>query len=172
GGRPSRRRHARAGPPRRGARLVQDRDREGRAAQSREADRRSEAERAGRLQMRTLRLVPAALALALAGCGVFGIGSSSDAPKPTALSPITSSVNLKAVWSASVGKSGGYQFVTEIEGGRVYAAAADGTITMLEEDNGRLFGRIDAKRKLSGGLAVEDGKIIVGTLKGDVLAID
>lgn len=122
--------------------------------------------------MSALRLVPAALALALAGCGVFGIGSSSDAPKPTALTPITATVTPKAVWTAQVGKALGFQFVPELEGGRVYAMSGDGNITMLEEDTGRVVGRIDAKKKLSGGLAVEDGKIIVGTLKGDVLAFD
>ena len=43
--------------------------------------------------MTAQRLLPASLALVLAGCGVFGIGSSSDAPKPTPLAPITATVN-------------------------------------------------------------------------------
>jgi outer membrane protein assembly factor BamB len=123
--------------------------------------------------MSALRPLLAALALALGGCGVFGIGSSSDAPKPTPLTPIASpSATPKAVWTTQVGKALGFQFVPEIEGGRVYAAAGDGNITMMEEDTGRVVSRIDAKKKLSGGLAVEDGKIVVGTMKGDVLAFD
>lgn len=115
----------------------------------------------------------AALALALSGCGVFGIGSSSDAPKPTPLTPIANATaNPKAVWTAAVGKAQGFTFVPEIEGGRVYAANADGVVAMLEEDTGRPVGRIETKSKLSGGLAIEEGKVIVGTMKGDVLAFD
>ena len=112
-----------------------------------------------------------ALALGLAGCGVFGIGGG-DAPKPTPLTPIESSVPMKASWSVSVGKAQNFSFLPELEGGKVYAAAADGSITMIDEDSGRVAGKIDAKRPLSGGLAVEDSKIIVGTIKGDVLAFD
>jgi len=112
-----------------------------------------------------------ALALGLAGCGVFGIGGG-DAPKPTPLTPIESSVPMKASWSVSVGKAQNFSFLPELEGGKVYAAAADGSITMIDEDSGKVAGKIDAKRPLSGGLAVEDSKIIVGTIKGDVLAFD
>ena len=116
-------------------------------------------------------LAACTLALGLAGCGVFGIGGG-DAPKPTPLTPIESTVPMKAAWSVSVGKSQGYSFLPELEGGRIYAAAADGGITMIEEDSGKVSGKIDAKRPLSGGLAVEESKIIVGTGKGDVLALD
>jgi outer membrane protein assembly factor BamB len=123
--------------------------------------------------MIALRLALAALPLVLSGCGVLGIGkAASDAPKPTELKPITASVTPKAVWTTQVGKALGFSFVPEIEGGRVYAVAGDGNITMIEEDTGRVVSRIDAKKKLSGGLAVEDGKIIVGTMKGEVLAFD
>jgi outer membrane protein assembly factor BamB len=119
------------------------------------------------------RLAAGSLALALAGCGVFGIGSSSDAPKPTPLTPIANeTAKPRAIWTASVGKSLGFQFVPELEGGRVYAASGDGVITFLEEDTGRPVGKVDTKAKLSGGLAIEDGKLIVGTLKGEVMAFD
>jgi outer membrane protein assembly factor BamB len=119
------------------------------------------------------RLALAALAAAsLAGCGVFGIGRSSDLPKPTPLTEIKSTVTPKAAWTVSVGKSGGFVFQPELEGGRVYAAAADGGITQIDEDSGRVVNRIDTKRKISGGLAVEESKIIVGTTKGDVVAYD
>jgi outer membrane protein assembly factor BamB len=114
----------------------------------------------------------AALALSLAGCGVFGIGSNSDAPKPTPLTPIEGGLALKAAWTVPVGKAKGYAFMPELEGGKVYAVGADGVVTMIDEDTGRVAGKIETKRELSGGLAIEEGKIIVGTLKGDVLAYD
>ncbi|QJR11744.1 Outer membrane protein assembly factor BamB [Usitatibacter rugosus] len=117
------------------------------------------------------RIAGCAITLGLAGCGVFGIGGG-DAPKPTPLTPIESTVAMKAAWTTPVGKALGFSFTPEIEGGRVYAAAADGGITMIEEDTGKVVGRIDAKRPISGGLAVEESKVIVGTSKGDVIAFD
>jgi outer membrane protein assembly factor BamB len=111
-------------------------------------------------------------ALVLSGCGVFGIGRSSDLPKPTPLTEIKATVTPKALWSVSVGKSGGFLFQPELEGGRVFAAAADGMVTLIDEESGRVVSRLDTKKKLSGGLAVEESRIIVGTMKGDVLAFD
>jgi outer membrane protein assembly factor BamB len=127
--------------------------------------------------MRALRIAAAVMALAaLPGCSwsplvAMGIRSAPAHP-PTPLAPITSSVSPKAVWTASIGKSGGFSFRPDVEGGRIYTAAADGTISMLEEDTGRLLGRIDAGRKLSGGVEVGEGRIVVGTLKGEVIALD
>jgi outer membrane protein assembly factor BamB len=122
-------------------------------------------------------LVAVALALATAGCGswnpLVAIGWKSEpANKPTPLAPITASVTPRAAWTASVGKSGGFNFRPAVDGGRVYAAAGGGTITILEEDTGRVVSRVDTKKRLSGGLEVSDGKVVAGTLKGEVFAID
>ncbi len=122
--------------------------------------------------MRLARLAALLAPAALAGCGVFGIGSSSDAPKPTPLTEIKATVTPKAAWSVSVGKSAGFGLQPDLEGGRVYAAAADGTVSILDEDTGRVVTRFDAKKKISGGIAVEDSVILVGTIKGEVLAFD
>jgi outer membrane protein assembly factor BamB len=58
------------------------------------------------------------------------------------------------------------------QGGRIYAASGDGNITILDEDSGRVITRIDTKKRLSGGLEVGEGKIIAGTIKGEVVAYD
>jgi outer membrane protein assembly factor BamB len=117
------------------------------------------------------RLAVASLALALAGCGLWGIGGD-EAKKPMPLAEIKPAVTPKTVWTASVGKGRDHRFQPEASAGRVYAAAEDGTVTILEEDTGKLVARLDAKKKLSSGVGVEASTIVVGTLKGEVIALD
>ena len=129
--------------------------------------------------MRTVRFAFAAalVALATAGCSTWnplvamGIRNAPANP-PTPLAPITASVTPRAVWTAQAGKALGFNFRPVSQGGRIYAAAGDGTITVFDEDTGRVLTRIDTKKRLSGGLEVGEGKIIAGTLKGEVLAYD
>jgi outer membrane protein assembly factor BamB len=97
---------------------------------------------------------------------------SDPANAPTPLTPITATATPRAAWTAAAGKSMGFGFLPVAEEGRVFAAAADGTVTILEEDSGRLLSRIDTKKRLSGGIEVGDGRIVVGTLKGEVIALD
>lgn len=117
--------------------------------------------------------------LLLGGCSGMSMNplqwvglSDPPANRPTALTEIRATVTPRAVWSASVGKSGGFHFRPDVTDGRVFAAAADGIVTVLEEGSGREVLRHDIKKKLSGGVRVADNKIIVGTIKGEVLALD
>ena len=43
---------------------------------------------------------------------------------------------------------------------------------MVEEESGKVVTRTDTKKKLASGVEVGEGRIIVGTLKGEVLAYD
>lgn len=118
----------------------------------------------------------AALALA-AGCSSYNplkwVGIISEpAHPPTPLAPIEAKVTPHAVWTAAVGKSAGFNLRPAIEGGRVYAAAADGTISVLAEDTGRLVSRAETKKPIAGGLEIAEGRIVAGTIKGEVFAID
>jgi outer membrane protein assembly factor BamB len=129
--------------------------------------------------MRSLRaaLAVGAAALAAAGCSTWNplvaIGIKSEpANKPTVLAPINAQVTPRAVWTAQAGKSLGFAFRPVLQGGRVYAAAGDGAITILDEDSGKVVTRVDTRKRLSGGLEVGDGKIIAGTLKGEVIAVE
>ncbi len=126
--------------------------------------------------MRILSAILATGLLALAGCTswnpLVAVGILAEpANKPTPLGPVKSTIALKAAWTVPVGKSGGYAFRPGYEGGRIYAAAADGTITILDED-GRVSSRIDTKKKLSGGLVATEGILIAGSLKGEIVALD
>ena len=123
------------------------------------------------------RLAFVALALVLAGCKSYNplitLGlQSAPANPPTPLTPITARVTPRAEWTAGVGKSGGFNFRPVVHESRVFAAAGDGNVTILDAASGRVVNRIDTKKKLSGGLEVGDGKIVAGTLKGEVVALD
>lgn len=124
------------------------------------------------------RLLPViATALALGGCSTWNplvaMGIMSEpANKPTPLGKIEEKVALKPAWTASVGKAGDYVLVPDVDGGRVYAAAGDGTITVLEEDTGKVVTRTDLKKPVSGGVEFAGGRVLVGTFKGEVLALD
>jgi outer membrane protein assembly factor BamB len=119
----------------------------------------------------------AALALALAGCSTWnpliamGVMKES-ANKPVPLPAFTATVTPKAVWSVAVGKSLGSRFRPAVDDHRVYAASGEGTITIIEEESGRVVSRVDTKKRLSGGLEAGDGKVIAGTVKGEVIALD
>jgi outer membrane protein assembly factor BamB len=119
----------------------------------------------------------AAAALALAGCSswnpLVAMGFKTEpANKPTPLAPINAQVTPRAIWTAHAGKSEGFNFRPVSQGGRVYAAAGDGTISVFDEDTGRVVSKFDTKKRISGGLEVGDGKIFAGTSKGEVIALD
>jgi outer membrane protein assembly factor BamB len=127
--------------------------------------------------MNLTRAVLLAPLLLAAACSTYNplkaVGIMSDpANPPTPLTPITSRATPRAAWIAAAGKSTGFGFVPAVGNGRVYTAAGDGAVTILDEDTGRVVGRVETKKRLSGGVEVGEGRIIVGTLKGEVIALD
>ena len=128
---------------------------------------------------RRLATVAGALALAtgLAGCGSWNplvwVGIMSEpANQPTPLGNVTGKVLPKAVWISQVGKATGFGFRPDVEAGKVYAASEEGLVVALEEDSGKVASRTETKKKLSSGIEVGEGRFVVGTLKGEVLAYD
>jgi outer membrane protein assembly factor BamB len=127
--------------------------------------------------MKVIRVVLLAPLLLAAACQTYNplkaLGIMNDpAIPPTPLTPIAATVTPRATWTAAACKSLGFQFLPVAEDGRVYTAAGDGTVTVLDEDSGRVVSRIETKKRLSGGAEVGEGKIVVGTLKGEVIALD
>ena len=116
-------------------------------------------------RMRTA-LVGSLLALALAGCGLFG----SSKPKPTPLTPIVERVSVRQDWQTSVGKAGNFTFLPATGGPVVLAASHDGTVMRL--DDGKEVWRTSAGQKLSSGTASDGRLVAVGTYKGEVLSFD
>lgn len=127
--------------------------------------------------MRLARALALAAAAALAGCSTWNplvaIGIMSEpAHKPTPLQPITAKVTPQAVWTTQVGKASGFGFRPDVEAGRIYVASTEGPVVIVEEESGRVVARTDVKKKLSSGVEVGENRIIVGTAKGEVVALD
>ena len=121
------------------------------------------------------------LVLALSGCaGIgdsistgFGLwGSKDEASKPAPLPDIKPSLAVRPLWRAGVGPAGDYVFSPASQGGSVYAAGHDGAIARFDADSGKQLWRVDAGKKLSAGVGVGDGLVLVATSKGEVLAYD
>src|SRR5437868_7027515 len=124
--------------------------------------------------MRIARFALTLAALSLAGCSswnpLVSVGLMNEPPnKPTKLAPINALITPRAVWATKVGKARGFDFRPAYSGGRIYAADGDGTISALDEDSGKVAQRIEAKKKLSGGVEVGDGMVVVGTMKGEIV---
>ncbi|MDD5249874.1 MAG: outer membrane protein assembly factor BamB [Rhodocyclaceae bacterium] len=120
----------------------------------------------------------AAVLLALAGCSTVGdavdkinpFSSSAPKVKMAELTPIDTTAQLRILWQASVGNAGEFVFTPAVVGKTVFAAAKDGSITRIED--GRQVWRIAAGQPISGGVGADGKLVVVGTMKGDVLAFD
>lgn len=76
----------------------------------------------------------------------------------------------RTVWSASIGKAGGYLFSPAVVGDAVFVADQKGGVYRLEA--GRVVWKIDAGQALSAGVAADARVVVVATAKGGVLAFD
>jgi outer membrane protein assembly factor BamB len=117
-----------------------------------------------------------ALAVGLGGCAVgdyydkwFG---SDPAIKPAELVAIKPTTTLKINWQANVSNAERYVFTPAIDASTVIAAGNSGQIARLDATTGKQMARIDAKRRLSGGVGTDGRLVLVGTPKGEVIAFD
>lgn len=109
--------------------------------------------------------VPVCAVALLAAC-------ASSGPKPAKLVDFKPRVTLKVAWRASAGEAGHYLFRPAAHDGAVYAAASDGALARFDARNGRRAWRINTGARLSGGVGLGAGQVLVGTAKGVVLAYD
>ncbi|GAB2180310.1 outer membrane protein assembly factor BamB [Denitratisoma sp. agr-D3] len=128
------------------------------------------------MMKRPLTLLAVLLAAGLAGCSSLdALNPFGAKPDPKTLPAPLVTLDSKAVankvlWSVSVGNAGSFVFSPAIVGDSVFAAAADGSLTRIE--NGRQTWRVNAGQPLSGGVGSDGKLVVVGTPKGDVLAFN
>ncbi len=79
---------------------------------------------------------------------------------------------MRPLWQSSVDESKVAILSPVSANGAVYAANTEGRLVRLDSATGRQVWSIDTKHKLSGGVGVGEGMILVGTFKGEVLALD
>jgi outer membrane protein assembly factor BamB len=112
-------------------------------------------------------------ALALSGCGGLSIFSSST-PKPP-LPTFTPSATISTGWTMSLGGKLETPLQAVVVDGKVFAAHADGTIFVLDEKSGAVSSRFAipaGSGRISGGVGVGGGLVVVASNKAEVFAFD
>jgi len=110
--------------------------------------------------------------LSLAGCGTVGGWFAGTAPKvkPAEPIPFQETAHLTRLWDLNVGPGQPYAFTPAADGQAIYAASREGRILKLDAATGRELGRIESGKRLSGGVGLGAGLVLVGTPKGELLA--
>jgi outer membrane protein assembly factor BamB len=119
----------------------------------------------------------AALALTLAGCGGMSLNPldwfmRSAPPPPAPLVQIANPIPTRTLWQASIGKAGLGTFMPAVAGGRVYAAAEDGTVVKIDAASGKELWRTRIPSTLTGGVGADGKLVVVGSAEGEVIALD
>ena len=112
-------------------------------------------------------LIVALLSL-LAGCstlkGWFTMDSDEAANQPAPLEDIVQEVDIKKIWSTSIGsgQGKGYNYISPmIEGQVLYVASNDGLVVALDKNSGKKIWKEDLDRPISGGIGVGSGTLVV-----------
>jgi outer membrane protein assembly factor BamB len=108
--------------------------------------------------------IAAATAL-LSGCGTPTI-------KPAELTEFEPTATLRMLWQGSVDSAEKYVLFPRVAGDIVYAGGAAGGVYAFDKSRGSSTAVIDAEERVSGGVGVGGGLVLLGTPKGRVLAFD
>lgn len=104
---------------------------------------------------------------ALAGCG-----SSGPVVKPAELVEFKALASVKVLWNASVDSAGRNTYFPKVSGGLVYAVGGDGAVAGFDVASGGSRAQIEAGERVTGGVGVGLGLVLLGTRKGEVLAFE
>jgi outer membrane protein assembly factor BamB len=118
-----------------------------------------------------LSLVTACQSMGETFAGYYDAIFSSSKEKPAKLVDFTPTASVTLVWTERVGDARPYVFAPAFDDGALYAAAANGAVSAFG-GNGRELWRNDTNRPVSGGVGARNDYIMVGTRKGEVLALD
>jgi outer membrane protein assembly factor BamB len=125
---------------------------------------------AGLRQLRPLCVV--ALLAAIAACS-----KSKEVDQPAKLTPLAATLRADRVWKANVGDRHSavlrLGLSLSLDGERLYAAGHRGEVVALQLASGREIWRVRLKKvPLSGGTAVGDGLVLIGSSDGRLFALD
>ncbi|MBC7857868.1 MAG: PQQ-binding-like beta-propeller repeat protein, partial [Burkholderiaceae bacterium] len=121
----------------------------------------------------TEKLVALSLLALIAGCSSLNPFSSKDTKnKPAALVELKSSIAVRNVWKYSIGKAGVYAFSPALAGDSLFVADAEGALARLDAASGKEQWRIKTGLDLTAGVGSDGGVVVVGAVKGQILAFD
>jgi len=118
-------------------------------------------------------LLALGLLFSLSACSVFDTDEEQDVPAE--LIKFEAEREFDKLWSRSIGNGQGdiYNRLTPaVDGQFLFAAAADGTVSRLRLADGEPQWSIDLEQSLLGGVGVGESQLLLGTMGGDVIAID
>ena len=146
--------------------------------------------------MRAAKIIAVVPLLLVAGCSWFAWlpwvdGDEKDPDEPAALVDFDAEAKIDRVWRARIGEGLGGKYLRlspVVVADRVYAADAYGSVaainrfdgktvwrTRVDEADGPSFFKFWDRRDaafLTGGVGAGDGRILVGTTRGEVVALD
>jgi len=119
------------------------------------------------------RLAPLVLLVALNGCSSDKpegwIGANSE---PAKLTEFTEKARFEVRWQGTVGDSGENFLQPALTRDAVYGVSGKGSLTRLDSTTGRQVWRVDSGINISGGVGSGEGLVLIGSIKGDVLAYE
>jgi len=99
-----------------------------------------------------------------------------NTPKPKPLDAIVSKVNVKKVWSASVGKKNKTHAYLKlkpvIQGTTIYTADASGLVQAVNKSDGRILWSNQIKHPVVSGPTVAEGYLVVGTNSSTIILLN
>jgi outer membrane protein assembly factor BamB len=122
-------------------------------------------------------ILPVLILILSAGCSTISgwFGGSDNSVPPAELKSIAQSVSIQQLWETRVGSGTDNQFIRLIPAltdGRLYAASHDGMVVALDALSGQRLWETATQLPISGGVGVsDDGLVLVGTRKGEVVAL-
>ncbi|MDC8755971.1 outer membrane protein assembly factor BamB [Janthinobacterium fluminis] len=121
----------------------------------------------------TEKLLGLGLLALVAGCSSLNPFASKETKNlPAKLVEVKSSVAVRSAWKYSAGKAGVYAFTPALVNNSLFVAANDGSIARLDAASGRELWRVKAGTELTAGVGSDGNVVVVGGVKGTVLAFD
>jgi outer membrane protein assembly factor BamB len=118
-----------------------------------------------------IRLLLLGLVIGLGGC----TGSKDNTEPPAPLDdPFKSTLAIKKLWSAKVGgdtNKGHLKLVPTFYEGQLFTASLEGHLRVFNVNDGKLVWEQEIDVPISGGPGVGDDIVLVGTQKGEVIAL-
>ncbi|MBT4519855.1 MAG: outer membrane protein assembly factor BamB [Halieaceae bacterium] len=118
------------------------------------------------------------LSMAVAGCstigGWFDSDEDDDPTQPVELMDIEEKVNIRKLWSTSVGDGQGegyYEIQPTIAGDYIYVASSDGEVKAVNRHSGKVLWTSELEDSLSGGVAVYENALLLGSSDGIVFQL-
>lgn len=121
--------------------------------------------------------------ICLGAAGLFLLSCSTsdfflgrdNRPEAKPLPVVAGDVRTTVLWRHHLGDSGTEQGLTlqpAYQNGKIYAVSADGRLSVIDADNGKILSENDLGNRISAGVGIGAGQLFIGTAGGSLLALN